>query len=315
MAQALKILLDEKKVESIKKALGGDKMEMRVVFNDLTGESGEVTKTALAQGLEAFARATAIDPDVPALIPTIQPMKEDKKTGQQVPDGDPVVDSDAFAGMNVAVAVVGARVKNDATKKMESGIRAIVMFPIPPVSSFLESDNGSDWIAKVIEKEAAHVAFRGLRNAETVEELVSEFDAMPRDVDGFVTESTRQGTASSETFDEIWPKVRIQIKQDAPLLAEHLPVKAEIVRAIRSKSAAMQIHAAFEQRGIFAWLASTVIEFAAAAVDEKTGEPAPLDTTIIEGWLAGRDSLDLARAEKAELTDDALDAIAGKFGL
>ena len=294
MATNLNVITDSTKVEAIKKAIGGSKQEMRVLFADI--ESAE--KTFIAATKEAGDSVPALRPMRPIMAEVDILNDKGKPTGEkrQEPTGEYEPDDSVFDGMQIAVAVVGARKKNDSTGKMDSGVKAVVMFPIPSTETFLKSEAGTDWVAKVIEKEAAHVAFRGLRNSETIEEIRAEFDSMPRDVDTFVTSARGEGL-DTDTFDAAWLPLRAQIKAEAPELADMLPTKAEVLRAIRSKAYAEQSQEELESNGVFVWLGKSLIAFADNWKDEK-GELAPLDSSAIKEWIEGRDTLDLSKAEK-----------------
>ena len=309
----INVLFDATKLEAVKKAIGGGDLEMRKVFaKPVTDSEGKPTGEAtpdLESAVKAFEAATAAAPEVSAYFPTR--IVVDKK-GKPVLDADgneqQELDLSLFETANPVVAVVGARVKNATTGKMDSGIRAILLFPLPTVQQFLDSENGASFVAKVIEKEAAHVSFRELRNAETQAELDAAFAGMPRDVDSFVASHTRGGGVNLDTFNTAWPDVKAELKQKATALYDHLPQKADLIRAIRSKKAAEQIDNDLESRGIFVWLANAVIKFAENWKD-KDGNADPLDTTPIQEWLENREVEDLSKAEKAKDLD-ALDKFA-----
>lgn len=212
---------------------------------------------------------------------------------------------EAFSdGMVPAVAIVGAR-KRVAGGKMESGIKGVVMFPIPSTESFYELAQA--WVAKIVEKEAAHVAFRRLRNAESSEELEQAAGAMPLDVASYVAEHARGGEGlDTDTFDTVWTPIRKHLKDAMPGLVALLPQKAEVLKAIRSEAYAKAEQGPLEAKGVFVYLANLIIQAAEAWTAGASQEAAPLDTSAIKGWLEERGTLDL-RTEKDYSELDKLD--------
>lgn len=292
----LNILMDSDKIAAVKKAIGGD----RVVFDSLDEAKAKFEAAKAAAGEDVIALAaddSAFDAGTYEVEVTVGEGDEAKTEIQERPV------------MQAALAVVGARVR-DSKGTMQPGIRGIVLFPIPSAQALI--NEAFDWIEKIAEKEAAHVAFRGLRNSESVEEFEGEFNSMPRSVSDFVASHRATSTFDSEAFDAMWPTIRADLKANLPALAEWLPPKAETLRAIRSKAYAEQEHNELESRDLFVWLANSMIEAAAQWKDEK-GEPAPIDASAIQGWVDGRDELDLSR--KTEEKDESkLDALKAQLG-
>lgn len=258
------ILLDEDKITAIKKASTGG--VMRKVYDSI-----DEAKAAFEKGKTLAEK-----------------------------EGLPVVsvDESKFDGMQAAVAVVGAR-KRNSKGTMDSGIRALVLFPVPTAEQFIES--ARDWVAKIAEKEAAHVAFRNLRNAESDDELIQAVDKMPVTVEEYVASHRGGEGIDTETFDAIWSDARKFLKEKMPALADLLPQKGEALKALRSKEYAESDPqlAPLEERGVFAFLGKFLIQVAEAWQDDK-GEPAPLDTTAIQEWLDNRDTLILPKRAPAE---------------
>jgi hypothetical protein len=209
-------------------------------------------------------------------------------------------DPEAFADSEntlAAVAVVGSRDRN-AAGKMESGIRAVVLFPMPTAAAFVAG--AESWIAKIVEKEAAHVAFRNLRNAESMEELAAAAQAMPTDVATYVAEHARGGEGlDTDAFDTVWNPLRKMLKEAMPELVDLLPQKGEVLKAIRSKSYAESEHNALEARGVFIYLGNMLVKAAEGWTDEK-GESDPIDATAIKDWLAERDTLEIKKPVATE---------------
>ena len=296
----LNILIEQTKVEAIKKAIGG-------------GESKEDRKlfSTLEAAVAAFTAATKVDESVPNYIAPESAFfhVETDDEGNPVKDeaGNLVMTEDLIPGMSYAVAIVGAR-KRGADGKMEgNGVKAIVCWPMPTMDAFRESEAGKDWLNKVIEKEAAHVTFRGLRNAESLEEFESAFAAIPMSVDDIVSTHRSEGGIDTEAFDIIWPDFRALLKEKQPKIAGHLPPKQDVIKAIRSKAFAEQEYKALESMrgdGLFVAIAKKMIEAGATWKDEN-GESDPVDTSVIQAWIDGREELNLApkKLDEAELAD------------
>lgn len=286
---AIKVSFNETAIESVKKAVGG----MRQVFTDNTetNEAGEsvVTKTALDKAKAAFAAASAI-----AKAEGVMALSQ---TDEQL----------TAPGMQPVVAIVGARERNEKTGKMDSGFRAIVMFGMPDANAFIsyvDSDGkptGSQWVEKLVEKEAAHVFFRPLRTADDAEGLAAAFESdCPRDVDMFVKQYVGEGL-DTDAFDAVWPGFRKLLNAKLPALVKLLPAKGEVLKAIRSKPYAMAEAelSPLEAQGIFVFIASSMIKAGQAATNDA-GEPSPIDMSTLESWLAERETFTYREAPKAE---------------
>lgn len=296
----LNVVLDSKKIEAVKKAIGGGQQkEDRKVYESFDA------------AVAAFQAAAKIVEDEKLGIPVMaadqsaffEPERDEDGNVKLDEEGNPILSETLIPGLGYAVSVVGARIRN-AENKMEGGIKAIVFWPMPTVEEFLESDNGADWIKKVIEKESAHVAFRGLRNAESVEEFESEFARIPTSVDDIVATHVSSGGLDTEAFDAMWAPFRDAFKQQQPKVAAHMPPKQDVIKAIRSKPFAAQEYGKLEQLGLFEFIAKKLIESAATWKDEE-GNDAPIDASAIQGWLDGREALNLApkKLDEAELDD------------
>lgn len=213
------------------------------------------------------------------------------------------VDSAIYEGMSAVLGWVGS--KGDEAKGKASGVKAIVLYPMPTVESFLASDKGKEWIAKVAEKEVGLVAFRNFRDAATLEEFQAGIAKTPKTVDEYVAEHARGAAGvDTETFDATWPGLRIYLKNKQPLLHKALPTKPEVIKAIRSAAYAVAEYPKLEEAGVFVRLAQTCIGAAKSNVDEKTKVANPLPTDSIESWIANRDSVTITKQQRAEVDID-----------
>lgn len=213
--------------------------------------------------------------------------------------------------MRPTVAVIGARVRN-ASNKMETGIRGIVMFAIPEASAFISL--ASPWVGKIIDKEAAHVAFRGLRLSETVEELEAAFAKVPNTVESFVAESTSSGLDTT-AYDTIHPEYKKWLQENHPKFAALLPAKGELLKGLRSAAYARDSDdlSKLEAGGFIAIIGKQMIDMGSLFTD-KDGTPTPVDTSVIEEWLAERATTVLAAPRVQEKNWSDLDSISFATG-
>lgn len=283
-------LVDEDKVASIKKL-----MKSREVFDSLP--------LALAK-LKTVLDGTSNAHGVPVAV-----HGRDPETG--------AIDESIYATDNVrtVLAYVGVKGKGDT----QSGIKSIVVFPMPTLEAFVATESGKDWLNKIVEKESALVSFRNFREAATLTDLFSGVNKAPATPDQYVTASTRGADVDTDTFDALWTEIRKAIKKKSPKLSAQLPSKPEIVNGIRSASWAREMFPALESNGVFKALAGIVLENAKSNTGTQKQEdgteievPAPMDTSAIDAWLAGRDTF-VIETRKSEDFDPSL--LAGLTGL
>lgn len=264
-------LTDETKVTELKKAM-----------------SSRTRYSTLAEAVAAFQKAGAATDNFYGLPTGI--VGFDEATQE--------IDSAIYEGQNAVLGYVGS--KADEAKGKSSGVKAIVLYPVPSLESILASDEGKKWLDKTAEKEASLVIFRNFRDAATLDEFQAGIAKTPKGVDELVAAHTREGAGlDTDTFDATWTGMRLFLKANQPAIAKALPAKPEIVKSIRSASYAAENFEPLETAGVFTKLAQAMINAAKANVDTKTNTPNPLDTSAIESWVANRDSLDLKKQDRA----------------
>lgn len=259
-------LKDEAKLSAIKKAIGGTKEEARKVFDSYeTAAAHYAVAAALAQA-EGVYTAAASD--------------------ERFADGS----------LLPVVGVVGTRTRN-AKGAFESGLKAVILFGIPSTDSAMNhSEKSRQWLDKIVEKEFAHIAYRELRNADTDDQMQAAFDSMHTDVDAFVADYRGGDGLDTTAFDNIWPSIRKLLNETMPALVKLLPVKGEVMKAIRSKPYAdsnVELKE-LEANNVFTFLAKAMIKAGADWKDEETGESDPIDTTVIQNWLTDRNTFNLS---------------------
>jgi len=194
--------------------------------------------------------------------------------------------ADQYIDSRPTFAYVGGQ-KKIAGGKSEPIIKAILAFGIPTVEAVLEG--APDLLAKIIGKEMRHVYFRNYRDAVSEAALNAGFEASPVGIEAFAA-SAERGSAEeidTDTFDAVWPGFRKALVEQNPKLANVLPAKGEVLKAIRSKSYADGVYPDLEKRGLFMSLAANMFTIAA-------NQDEPLENDTIKGWVQNRASVDIA---------------------
>lgn len=260
---SLNIITDEDQIERIKKAATGG--TMRKVYATVEAANAAMAAVAtIAQELNISLKAA---------------------------------DPEAFAaeGMQPVVAIIGARKEEtgpDGKRRGVVGVKGIAHFPIPTLDTFLNDEAGRDWLAKIAEKESAHVIFRPLRAAASTEEL--EAAALPLTVADIVT-SARADTIDTDWFDAVWPITREALRTRLPKLYETLPrQKAELIKCLRSKPYAESAYPVLEGANAFTGALAKYLEKAGEVNRDKDNNPDPVDTSELTRWLENRDTTPLA---------------------
>jgi hypothetical protein len=205
------------------------------------------------------------------------------------------------------VAVVGQRVK-DAKEKTISGIKGLVLFAMPQADAFIAGDPA--WIAKLVEKEASHIAFRRIRGATSFDDFASGFGEIPSGVPEYVM-AYNTGALDVEAFDAIWPSLRATVKVTQPAVYDNMPPKAEVLKAIRSKSYAEAEFPELEALNVFKFLGLSAIR---GCIKNKTtdGTPAPIDPSAIVEWMENRDTFQQPTRKVTDISEiKGVDLLAG----
>lgn len=278
-------LMDEDKVASIKKL-----MKSRQTFDSLPD-----ALTALKKVLDGTSNAHGVNVAIHGTNP---------ETGE--------VDESIYSAPNTKTVLAYVGAKKEAKEGGNTGIKSIVVYAMPTLDAFMATDDGKAWLAKIVEKESAAVAFRNFREVSTRNELFAGVNKAPATAEQYVTEYTRSGGIDTDTFDALWTEIRKAIKKKSPKLSAQLPSKPEIINGIRSKQWAEEMFPALESNGVFVVLANLVIDNAKSNTGTQKDEAgndvevaAPMDTTAIDGWLAGRDSFKI-ETKKSEDFDASL---------
>lgn len=211
------------------------------------------------------------------------------------------------AGVQVCVSFLGVRGIKEGDKEV-NGARAFVIYPTHPVDAIRADETGMAWLWKIVEKETSHVALRGLRNVNPAlgnDALFQAAQNMPLSVGDYVEESAREALDTS-AFDATWKQFKKLLSESAATaaLVPQLPQKAEVIRAIRSKTYATEHYGDLEAIGAFEFIARRM----AAIVDllhkqaVDSGTDFDLDSAELRGWLANRDKF-VYEAPRKVVTD------------
>ena len=176
-------------------------------------------------------------------------------------------------------------------------IRGIVIFPVPTVEQYINSDAGNDWLTKIATKETAHVAFRALRNVDAsagVEALYQTAMRIPKSADEFAEEQRASGLDTG-AFDQVWAGLRKEVIKAFPALKESLPAKGEVINCIRSKSYAEAEYPDLESQDIFLFLGKAAHQFAQALEDDE------VDAGELESWIESRGAINIPPKERKTL--------------
>lgn len=197
-------------------------------------------------------------------------------------------------GVLVAISFIGVRGMDGPNGKKVNGAKGFAVYPVHPLDSIMADEAGAAWLWKVAEKEASHVAFRGLRGIESalgIDALAAAAKAMPLSVADYVEESYTE-SQDSGAFDKLWNDFRKALGAHpgtAPLVPA-LPGKADVIKCIRSKAYALDVRPELESANIFTFIGSKmadIIDTERAAAIER-GEDFEFDSKQIRDWLATR---------------------------
>lgn len=217
-----------------------------------------------------------------------------------------------YQNAQVCVSFIGVRGLKDSDKpdaKEVNGAKGFTLYPLYSIDAIRADESGEKWLWKIAEKEASHVAMRGLRNvalALGADALAAAAMAMPLTVSDYVEES-ESDAMDTTAFDKMWKQFRKMLSEDAATaaLVPGLPQKAEVLKSIRSAAYAREQYADLESIGTFRFIGETMANIIDVmhkqAVDE--GQEFELDSSDIRGWIAGRDTKTFAGPRKTEQAD------------
>lgn len=209
------------------------------------------------------------------------------------------------AGVSTCVSFIGVRGIKQGEKEV-NGARGFSVYPLHPIDAIRADETGEAWLNKITTKEASHVALRGLRNvpeALGTDALAAAALQMPVTVADYVEESTRE-SLDSTAFDNLWKNFRKMLSEspDTAALVPQLPVKAEVIKSIRSSEYARREWTQLEEIGAFVFMAETMvgmIEYMRAEAT-KEGTEFEIDSAEIKAWIANRDKLVFPSPKKVD---------------
>ncbi len=255
-------------------------MANRVVFTAERDDSGAITKTAVEAAQEYLeAQGERLD-DFGKQTFAMAGITIDEDSGEAV--WDPAIYTES---MDVMVALL---------RKQKGGVKAIVVAPVPSISTILADTAARDWMTRILHKELNHVAVRALREAEDVSTVV---DQIPVNLTGYI-ESGRAGAGIVETFNELYKAINATVGAKVPVWAKYRLLKSELKKAMESAGYAAETYAPLEDyKGTSLFVAAIQIGLTAA---KRKG----LDPAIFERWLATRDQKTYNAGAATEDEDD-----------
>lgn len=220
----------------------------------------------------------------------------DLRSADAIPPVDQWPDAYRTPGVLICVSFIGVRGLKEGDKEV-NGARGFAVYPLFPIDMIRADESGEKWLWKVTEKEASHVALRGLRGIALAlgnDAVAAAAMTMPVSVSDYVEEAEKD-KMDSTAFDTLWRDFRKMLSESASTaaLVPQLPGKAEVVKAIRSTAYAKEQYETLESIGAFVFIADTmagmVDAMKAAAVAEGLPE-LEIDAGEIRTWLATRDT-------------------------
>lgn len=274
---------DANRINAMKKALnaGTDSRGSRRVFD---------TYEAARAAFDAIAK------EADGAIPMLDVSEVERNAHAFEPETITWTDEDGDHSVELTPAAVigfiGQQRKKPGEEDGETGIMAVALFPLPSVEAFIYG--ARPWVEKIIEKEIGLVAFRRLRQAESLEELMAAVEQQPVLVGEYTAAHAREGGVDLSTLKTIWSGWRSWLKEQAAPLAAALPTRAQVVKALRSKSYALADPETveIEKAGLWEMIGKSLIHIA-NSWEDKEGNSDPQDAAMFEEWLTGRDTLAL----------------------
>lgn len=194
----------------------------------------------------------------------------------------------------VAIAVLTQR----GVGPNSSTVKAIVIYPAPKLEAILSTDAGTAWATAIIEKELNHVAVRGLRKAETTDDMQEEIRKMPLTVADFITSNRETSGGILETYNATWQLVKKAIGGKFKAFGLANLSKKELRRGMESASYAAQVYPKLEERHNKAGEPESLFEIA-ARFGEQLAKKEGLDPAFYTRALESRNERTI------EITEDA----------
>lgn len=207
--------------------------------------------------------------------------------------------------VKVCVTFIGVRGEKDSNGKSSNGAKGFFVYPLHSMASISAAESGDAWLWKIIEKEASHVALRGIRNvapALGVSAMEQAAKAAPLSVTDYIESSVSEGL-DTDAFDAIWKQFRKMLAESpsTAALVTELPGKAEVIKALRSKAFAAAEYERLESMGAFEFIGTSmagIIDYMREDAISK-GTEFEYDSSEIRNWLAKRNEFVFAAPKKA----------------
>lgn len=182
--------------------------------------------------------------------------------------------------MDVMVSVLGSR---------KEGVKAIVVAPIPKITTILANPEAMSWMTKILHKELNHVAVRALRDAADVATVV---DQIPTTLGGYIS-SQREASGIIESYNELYKGINATMATKIPVWSKARLTKGELKRALESKAYAEEYYPALENRGE----GKDSLFVLALQLGISGAKTKGLDPAIFQRWLDTRNQKALTAAE------------------
>jgi hypothetical protein len=187
-------------------------------------------------------------------------------------------------------------------KNQKTGVKAIVVAPIPTLDFLLSDDAGRQWVEKIIQKELNHVAVRPLRDAEDISTVV---DQMPTTRDAYISSAREGGSGILETFNELYKLINSTLAGKVPVWSKARLIKGELKKAMESAGYAAEYYPALENRGE----GKDSLFVVALNLGINAAKKKGMDPTIFERWLATRDAKKFSAQDQDDADDFDVDSL------
>ena len=205
-------------------------------------------------------------------------------------EGNSSVDWSKYEGQDIYVMKL--QLKGGADMGA-AGVRAFVVHPAPTLSDIIlgasEPGNVQDWVAGLLETQVAHAIARPLRGIKDESGglppiTAHDMAAVPVGLEDFTTTSRQSGGA--KLFNKFVTNIIKHFAAKIPAFGRTRITKDTFRRCVESKHLASMLYPSFEElpngKSVFVLGAEALLQL---------GEAGNYDTSLVEGWLANRDTV------------------------
>jgi hypothetical protein len=206
---------------------------------------------------------------------------------------------DVPEGWSMVATVIAENVTDPTTKKGKRVSRAVLIWPVPSVQSFLAAGTEAVlWLENATRTAVSDALARPIRKAKDDAALNDPdlANSIPSSIADIIAESTGGKPAYMKGFNDCAPKYISRLRKAFPKIELFRAMNPALLRSLLSNAAFARATAPMlEEKGQFAVM---IVQLKRMAEDEK------LPTEVFDTWIAERDEAD--ESEEAQ-DDDAVD--------